>query len=421
MGYLRAAPRSEQERSEQRKAARLSLDTSVHGGERYQALLQRLDHPHSKLAGGGMRASQSLGALHHPETASPPPPQPLFPREPPSQVAEPMDMDRLESGGRGRSAAFAALQAEGGDGGEEAGGAPAAADSPGKQPKKVSFMTSPFSSGEAQEEMPSPGTAAARHSAAVPIRAGHLPRQPPPPPPPPQQQQQQQQQQQVARSPGAAAPAPFIARADGSGRGGSVHGPITTPQELESLMQRMHFRTGQGLTREAMGAALRQLGYDLEPTEVDVLMDQMDLDADRLVQPSEFVASQLDWGALQASHAEAWLECARRAFADLDRASAGRLSVDDLVAALRAKLPPAEVDFAVEDALLEAGQADAEAIDFEGFLRMLRVGSLDSLDSLDQYDPRLRRSMDLDGSAHGGSLHGAHRLQTVPETNALTP
>ena len=41
--YLRAAPRSEEERQEQRKAARLSLDTSAHGGERYRQLLHRLD------------------------------------------------------------------------------------------------------------------------------------------------------------------------------------------------------------------------------------------------------------------------------------------------------------------------------------------------------------------------------------------
>jgi hypothetical protein len=52
-----------------------------------------------------------------------------------------------------------------------------------------------------------------------------------------------------------------------------------------------------------------------------------------------------------------WLECARRAFAGLDADSDGRLSVESLIGALRDKLPAAEVDYAVEDALLEAGYA----------------------------------------------------------------
>lgn len=193
----------------------------------------------------------------------------------------------------------------------------------------------------------------------------------------------------------------------------------------------------------------------------------------------EFVASQLDWAALQESHRELWLECARRAFEGLAADADGRLRVEALIGALRGKLPAAEVDYAVEDALVEAGYAggrllllffvpptrvcwcvlflllcflgrvpepgarqrcasgtasaarlggarrpdpgcraaigagtrgpfpwfcgasrslhseasvaappplypDADEVDFEGFLRMLRVGSYDSLDALDQ-------------------------------------
>ncbi len=56
---------------------------------------------------------------------------------------------------------------------------------------------------------------------------------------------------------------------------------------------------------------------------------------------------------------ELWLECARRAFEGLDADSDGRLTVDSLIATLRAKLPAAEVDYAVEDALVEAGYAGA--------------------------------------------------------------
>lgn len=43
--------------------------------------------------------------------------------------------------------------------------------------------------------------------------------------------------------------------------------------------------------------------------------------------------------------------------------------------------------------------ADADEMDFEGFLRMVQVGSFDSLDSLDQYDPRLRHPL------HDESVH----------------
>lgn len=57
------------------------------------------------------------------------------------------------------------------------------------------------------------------------------------------------------------------------------------------------------------------------------------------------------------AHRELWLECARRAFAGLDGDSDGRLSVEALIGTLRAKLPAAEVDYAVEDALVEAGYA----------------------------------------------------------------
>lgn len=52
-----------------------------------------------------------------------------------------------------------------------------------------------------------------------------------------------------------------------------------------------------------------------------------------------------------------WLECARRAFAGLDADSDGRLSVETLIGTLRDKLPATEVDYAVEDALVEAGYA----------------------------------------------------------------
>lgn len=113
-----------------------------------------------------------------------------------------------------------------------------------------------------------------------------------------------------------------------------------------------------------------------------------------------------------------WLAAAQRVFADLggDAATPGSsISPAGLVDALRAKLPAAAVEYAVEDALLDAGLADAEALDFEGFLRLLRTsgGALGpnpnasdpdaSVHGLSQYDARLvRRPPSLDGGDRGG-------------------
>ena len=58
-----------------------------------------------------------------------------------------------------------------------------------------------------------------------------------------------------------------------------------------------------------------------------------------------------------------------------------------------------QVDYAVEDALVEAGHAAAEEVDFEGFLRMLhRTGTHDSLDALEQ--------VCVGGSGWGGGSGG---------------
>ncbi len=46
---------------------------------------------------------------------------------------------------------------------------------------------------------------------------------------------------------------------------------------------------------------------------------------------------------MQQDHRERWLGLARRAFADLDGDQDGLVRVEDMVAVLREKLPPAEV------------------------------------------------------------------------------
>ena len=64
--------------------------------------------------------------------------------------------------------------------------------------------------------------------------------------------------------------------------------------------------------------------------------------------------------------------------------------------------------------------ADMEDLDFNGFLKLLRVNSMDSLDSLDQYDSRLNSSANLQGlesnpSGHGNQDGHYSQLESVPE------
>lgn len=399
--YLRAAARSKEERQEQRKAARLSLDTSAHGGDRYHELLARLEsegHTRARKVSSGMRTSKSTGELRssgqslssggntpgtsipvakdkdpRPEKAvGPKAPAPLLVPELSSGVGgtEPMDIDaQMEKGGRGRSAAMLALQA--GDG-SAPGGAPASETAQKASPVQPAAGASQPSAGSGPRTVKRVTFTGTQDSPAS-----------------------ADDKKKTEGSDPAAAPALTSAAS------GLASGPITSTQELESLMRRLHFKSDKGLGRDALAEGLRHLGYDLAPSEVAVLMNELDLDASETVDASEFVASQIDWGAMQRSNRDLWLECAQRAFSDLDENADGHLSVQQLVTSLRRKLPSAEVDFALEDALVEAGLAQAEDIDFEGFLRMLHVGSVESLDSLDQYDPRLRASH-LDTSMHGG-------------------
>jgi serine/threonine protein kinase/Ca2+-binding EF-hand superfamily protein len=450
MNYLRAVPRTERERQEQRKAARLSLDTSAHGGGRFAEFMKKIEeseaggeHMKRKISVGGMRSSVSMGALSrhgeglassggsgllaaevaaaggggrdgnkaiHDNTSMPAENNSVFlPVVPEStsgnDTAVPMQTDTMERGGRGRSLAFMALQA-GGEEKEKQGndndGQMKAVDAPKpdlslgsgvRTVKRVTF-NSPNESTKTENQTEQAGG------------LSHL-------------------QQQIAAATAATNIAPSSSSAmdqDGSSlhRAGSHTGPVTNPQELESLMRKLHFRSDRSLGKEALADGLRQLGYDLDPSEMAVLMDQLDLDADQSVAPSEFLASQMDWGLMQRSNRDLWLECAKRAFADLDVNSDGRLTSQDLVASLRNKLPAEEVDFALEDAMMEVGGVDPDEIDFEGFLKMLHVGSFESLDSLDQYDDRMKRSsLDGAGGLLDSSMHGSGmRLETVPEDQA---
>ncbi|KAK9904983.1 hypothetical protein WJX75_007021 [Coccomyxa subellipsoidea] len=166
----------------------------------------------------------------------------------------------------------------------------------------------------------------------------------------------------------------------------------------------LHCREAEAVTEAELAQGLASLGFRLEASEARALVEKMDEHRSGAVRKSAFVASQLDWPAIQTDYREQWLAAARKVFEGFDGANG--LTIQRLMTVLREKLPAAEVDYAVEDALVDAGYKDEEEIDFEGFIRILRAGSADSLDNLDQYDPRLsnhlspRAELTRDDSEH---------------------
>ncbi|KAL6784975.1 hypothetical protein ACKKBG_A01905 [Auxenochlorella protothecoides x Auxenochlorella symbiontica] len=430
--YLHTHPRSEEEIGEQRKAARLALDTSTHGGSDYDRLLRRLEEESKRpdkavldLRGGmrGSRSTSSLASLHkqerkerqkRPAPSDPPaaagPGSPVGRRGAPgvpvwpgsagaSLPASIPEEPESEQGGRrrGGSAALAALgrpspPARPQGGGEEDVG----------HARRVTFnaeLPSYHAGGEA-----GPG-AGDRRAGSSESNAAPAPESGAAAPGPAASARPISSWPAGTQSPGAAPPS--------SVDPGAV--TVTTPAELSRLMRKMRFRPGEALSAEALCEALHRLGYDLEPSEVSMLLRELDRDADGAIHPSEFVASQLDWGAMQQSNRDLWLECARRAFSGLDTDKDGRVDADALLSVLRSKLPAAEVDYAVEHAMVEAGHADADDMDFEGFLRLLHMDAGEASDALHLYDARMPADLtpDLDPTVHNNGSFG--RLDSIEE------
>lgn len=87
-------------------------------------------------------------------------------------------------------------------------------------------------------------------------------------------------------------------------------------------------------------------GYDkLESSEIDRLLDQLDVGRSGRVAKSQFAASQLDWRMAQLHHRERWLAAARQAFSTFDTNADGYIDVANITQTLRTKLPPHEVIF----------------------------------------------------------------------------
>ncbi|GFR43958.1 hypothetical protein Agub_g5101 [Astrephomene gubernaculifera] len=186
---------------------------------------------------------------------------------------------------------------------------------------------------------------------------------------------------------------------------------------LAPLLQQLRLEgAGAVLSEAELGAALRRMGFRLGPGEVSRLMAGLDVEGSGRVGAAGVLASQLDWRHLQRHHTELWLQLAEKAFRSLDTDGSGVLEVGELLAALRARLPPEEVGAALEQALQQAaagagaggagavetaavagGEEAGRGIDFEGFVSLLKIGSVGSLDL---YDDRM-------STRSGGSGHGA--------------
>ena len=184
---------------------------------------------------------------------------------------------------------------------------------------------------------------------------------------------------------------------------------------LQYLYTRLSMVDKELIDREALADGLAELGYRLTPAELERLLDQLDPGNTGKVAKSQLAASQIDWSVLQTNQTERWLDLARRAFRELDTDKDGVLSSEDLMALLRHKLPPAQIEAAVRHALAEAARKkegsrsgttnndtsleegsvsggesrhgpDMESIkgvSLRQFVRMLNVGSADSLDLFD--------------------------------------
>ena len=77
--------------------------------------------------------------------------------------------------------------------------------------------------------------------------------------------------------------------------------------------------------------------------EVDQLLNHVDTAHTGVVAKSQLAASQIDWQAMQQSHAERWLASAQKVFQGFDTDGDGVIAAQQIVDCLRSKLPPSEV------------------------------------------------------------------------------
>jgi calcium-dependent protein kinase len=220
-----------------------------------------------------------------------------------------------------------------------------------------------------------------------------------------------------------------------------IEHPTASP--LEYLYERLRLVDKSLVDRSVLADGLREMGYSLTNEEVNRLLDQLDVGLTGKVGKAQLAASQIDWRSMQKNNTERWLSYARKAFSELDTDKDGVLSSEDMMALLRHKLPPAEVENALRHTLSEAARRRQEQSDdpshhgsvdensshggshhegllhekslrdgmnFRQFLRMLHIGSYDSLDL---YEDRLGSLGSPDRSKSGEQMMSPASFESV--------
>lgn len=143
-------------------------------------------------------------------------------------------------------------------------------------------------------------------------------------------------------------------------------------------------------TRLSLGTpTTATIGHRLHPSELHRLLDQLDPAHTGSVSRAHVAAAVMDFAALhQGRHRDLWLSSVRRVFDGLDANGDGVLSTEEIVEAIKEKLPATEVERAIAQALEEASLhgGSVPGLDFEAFLKLLRTGAPDDLT---QYDDRM--------------------------------
>ncbi|CAG9460057.1 unnamed protein product [Pedinophyceae sp. YPF-701] len=192
-------------------------------------------------------------------------------------------------------------------------------------------------------------------------------------------------------------------------------------RSVHKVLRAFNFDRRAAISREDLGRTLQQLGYDLADQELQHLMCILDGAHVGEVNRGAFAASLIDWKAFQRNCTDQWLEHLKRAFAEMDQDGDGCIWVEDMLKVLRNKLPPQELEHAVEHALVDAGCREQRHMNFEDFARMMHSPSADALDNLDIYDDRQTTRIEdlLDRTMRGANQLGG--LQPVMEAEAHLP
>ena len=333
--YLRTAARTAAEKGEQRKAARLMLDTSHHAGAAYtrlvrtftsqqqqqqQQLMQQQGRPSGEFElrhkpAGGSSGGSAGGA------AELPPPRPAAPTvaalvaAPPSAsppLPGPAPLTDEEERGRRRQGAYAQfLSAAGSGGGGGGGGAMVVDENPASPP---------------QHPPASPGRLRTPSRVAFTGVAGDMDLDGPPAPTPPAIVTAAAAPAEPASPSGDSAPSSATSGGGGGGGGGGA-GSTVSLSELRDIMRRLNFGPAdEALTASALADGLGRLGYRVDPAEAVVLAEAMTgrraggggsggggggggvalasgpPETSPRVPRAAFAASQLDWSTLQTNY-----------------------------------------------------------------------------------------------------------------------